>query len=165
MKLSILYLLVFMNAIFSTAFAKTCDVQQVIVEQIAPDDRTIFIGKSENTDILFRNDKREGEVEAFPEPPMIIKNHRLNTECQVNEGVWLRNSIYVNDSKSLLIAEEFSGSNTVLNFYDTVSCKRRSQVDISGDSWEIKGRELLTKKIKKQGSRTYNLNNACLPIK
>lgn len=156
---------IILSAIVSVAFANTCDVERVAIDPISSDNNAIYIGKTENLEIQFKNDKLVGEVEAFPEPPMIVRNRKTNTECQVGSGIWLRNAVFVDRAERQLITEEFSGSNTVLNFYDTHTCKRLSQVDISGDSWEINSRKLVTQKIKRHGKRIYNLDKNCLPIK
>lgn len=151
--------------------AETCILSPLPINPMTPERTDIFIGKSKLIDVQFINEKTEGSVEVFPEPPLIIKNHKLKTTCSIDGGVWIRKSVFVSANDGVVVTQEFSGSNDSLNFYDAKTCKKINEIDVSNSTWEIQGSEISISKQdaldrKKRGvMKVYHLNTSCNPVK
>ena len=151
--------------------AGTCTLSILPINPIAPERTDIFIGESKLIEVQFRNEKTEGNVEVFPESPFIVKNHKLNTTCFIDGGVWVRKSVFVSNNDSVVVTQEFSGSNDSLNFYDVRTCKKINEIDVSNSTWVIRESEISISRQdamnKKRGERlsTYQLNESCNPVK
>lgn len=151
--------------------AGICILSPLPINPIAPERTDIYIGTSKLVEVQFRNEKTEGNVEVFPEPPLIVKNRKNNTTCSIDGGVWVRKSVFVSNNDSVVVTQEFSGSNDSLNFYDARTCKKINEIDVSNSTWEIRGTEISISKqdaVNKEGGgrlSTYKLNESCNPVK
>ncbi|MDD1622148.1 MAG: hypothetical protein LUQ11_11770, partial [Methylococcaceae bacterium] len=129
--------IVFSILSLSIANAETCTLNALAINPIAPGQNDIFIGKSNLIELQFKNEKTEGIVEVFPEPPLTIKNQKLKTSCSIDGGIWVRKSVFISNNDSVIVTQEYSGSNDFLIFYNTENCKKIAEIDVSNSSFEI----------------------------
>lgn len=139
---------VIISAIISISSANACTFINLPINPISPDKIDTFLGKSEIIDIKFNNEKTEGNIEVFPDSPLIVTNRKTNSTCSIDGGVWVRKDIYVSDDNMVIMAHEFSGSNDILSFYGTQTCKKTGEIDISNSTWKL---EKLNISVSKQG--------------
>ena len=157
----------FLLVVAAGANANDCKFVRVEINPIAPGRTDIFIGRTEQIEVRFDNDKTDGTIEVFPEPPMTVISRRSKTKCFIDGGVWVRNSVYASDNNEILMTHEFSGSNDSLNFYNVQTCQRINQIDVSNSTWEIQGSEITVREqsvIEGKGSaavKVYSLNASC----
>ncbi|MEQ1621763.1 MAG: hypothetical protein ABL919_10175 [Methylococcales bacterium] len=152
----------------STVKAGCCTLTNVPINPMSPDRTDIYIGQSNMVELQFRNDKVTGTVEVFPEPPLTINNRKSNTSCAIEGGVWARNGVFISNDDSVVVVHEFSGSNDSLNFYNTQTCKKLNEIDISNSTWNIKESEIsVAKQGNKQANKPtiYQLDAFCKPVK
>lgn len=140
-----------------------CQLNLLPIEPLAQDQRGIYAGKQGSVEVRFINEK-DGEPEAFPEPPMTIANLDSGKRCELDGGIWLRKAIYLSADGNTLMAQEYSGSADHLNFYDTRTCRKSGSVDVSQAKWHL---ALGSIKVHRQGAqvKTISLNAFCMPVK
>lgn len=126
-----------LSALVSMSSADACTFSNLPINPISPDNTDIFLGASEIIDVRFNNEKTEGNVDVFPDSPLIITNKKTNSTCSIDGGVWVRKDVYVSDDGMVVLAHEFSGSNDFLSFYDTRSCRKIGGLDISDSTWRL----------------------------
>ena len=150
----------------SCAGASTCSFTKIDINAADTHKNDIFSGSSGHIEIRLNSEMNDSLVELFPEPPLTIINKKTQTQCNINGGVWVRNSVFVSSNRSTLATYEFSGSSGSLNFYDTTTCKMIATVDTSDYTWELTSSNL---KMVRMGSKTkekinYKINSACKPV-
>lgn len=140
-----------------------CQLNLLPIEPLAPDQRGIYVGKQGGVEVRFINEK-DGEPEAFPEPPMTIANLASGSRCEVDGGIWLRKAIYLSADGKMLMAQEYSGSADQLNFYDTRTCRKTGVLDVSQATWHLDKGAI---KVHRQTGpiKTFQLNSFCTPAK
>lgn len=138
------------SVIISTSSANACTFINLPINPISPEKIDTFLGKSEFVDIKFNNEKTEGNIEVFPDSPLIVTNKKTNSTCSIDGGVWVRKDIYVSDDNAIIMAHEFSGSNDFLSFFDTRSCKKTGEINISNSMWRVE--KLNNISVSKQGA-------------
>ena len=123
----------------ATAHAGACSLAPLSIGPIAPGRINTFVGKTNGIEVRFINERTEGNIDVFPEPPLTIQNNTTNTTCTIDGGVWVRKSVFVSTDGAVLVTQEYSGSNDFLNFYDTHNCEKLHTIDVSNSAWEIHG--------------------------
>lgn len=142
-----------------------CALVPLAVDEAAPGDTSRYVGRTAALEIEFRNEKRQGAVEAFPDSPLTIRRRASGAECAVEGGVWARNGVFVSASQEVVAVHVFSGSSDTLDFYAARSCKALGSIDVSGAQWSVHGGEILIAAPTgaRGSSRTVQLDAACRP--
>jgi hypothetical protein len=88
--------------------------------------------------LTFTNERPQEDVNAFPEPPIEIRDTATGRGCDIEDGgIWRRDTVFLGADEQMLVVLEFSGSNDWLAFFDTTSCARVGEVDVSIARWEV----------------------------
>lgn len=157
----------FLTLSASSASASPCKLEILPINPISPERSDIFVGKSNLIELQFKNEKSSGTVEVFPESPLIVKQLKSNTSCAIEGGIWIRKFVFISADNHILITQEYTGSNDSLNFYDTQTCKKMKEIDVSQSSVNINHSSIsITKKTGIKGHRkptTYKLDASCIP--
>jgi len=111
---------------------------------VAPVDATArqFIAEGQRVAIVFQNfsDAPAPEIDAFPEPPVRIRDKAKNTACDISEGgIWVRSEVYLSGDERYVLMNEYSGSGSDLVSYATHTCAEIKRLDVSGRRWHIDG--------------------------
>ena len=161
--------------IFSTGFsmshAAECALKPIQIHQITPERRDVFVGKGERVQLEFNNFSTGEEIEVFPEPPLVVRRlSKKGVACKIGGGIWTRKDVFLSKDESTLLVREYSGSNDSLVFYDTGSCKRRDEIDVSGARWSVSGSKVVVGTQCQDDTlascrsiRRQTLNGACRP--
>lgn len=152
-------------SVFRLAVARECALTALPINPIAADRSDFFVGISGKLELRFVNDKTAGEVTVFPEPPLLITNLASKANCAIDGGVWVRKSVFVSQDNKVLVTQEFSGSNDFLIFYNTETCQKLYEIDVSNSNWSIHGGDINVSKAGKPKPTHFHLNAACLPVK
>jgi hypothetical protein len=120
------------------------EYQRLDIAPSTPGSTKDFVGGQGRIKVHFQNFNERADVEAFPEPPMTIQAG--DARCDVDGGVWVRNSVYLSGSGRVLMVQEYSGSSDELVFYSTQTCKEERRIDVSGAKWALSGERLLIAK-------------------
>lgn len=160
-------------SIFSATvvYAGACTLSPLPINPVTSTHADTFIGQSQWVDVEFKNEKMQGDVETFPEPPLIIRNRKSNTTCSIDGGIWVRKSVFISQNADVVVTQEYSGSNDFLNFYNTATCKKMNEINVSNSTWKILGSKISVSKqplANAQGkvlSNTYHLDASCHPSK
>lgn len=105
-----------------------------------------FSASGKRVEVSFDNysDAPVAEVDAFPEPPVRLRDRLSGSYCEiVDGGVWARDGVYLDGLEQIVLMNEFSGSASDLVAYDTGTCEEIGRLDVSGLRWEINGSEVL----------------------
>lgn len=121
--------------------ACSAEYQRLDIAPSSPDSSKDFVGERGRVKVHFQNFNERGDVEVFPEPPMTLQVG--DGRCDVDGGIWVRNSVYLSGSGRVLMVQEYSGSADELVFYATQSCKEELRIDVSGAKWAMSGERLL----------------------
>lgn len=122
----------------TACFAAPCEYFRVAVDPADSGQPGMYAGSRGSIELFFRSERTEGEVDVFPEPPLRIRDKDAGKECRIEEGgIWARGEVFLNQSGSVLMVREYSGSNDWLAFYSTSDCAKRGKVDISGARWKV----------------------------
>lgn len=124
--------------------ACSAEYQHLNIAPSSPDSTKDFVGGQGKVKVHFQNFNDRADVEVFPEPPLTIQVG--DSRCDVDGGVWVRNSVHLSGSGRVLMVQEFSGSSDELVFYSTQSCKEQLRIDVSGAKWALSGERLLIAK-------------------
>jgi hypothetical protein len=119
-----------------------CTLVRLEIDPIETGRIDTFVGKTNLTEIRFINEKTEGSVEVFPEPPLTVISSKFNTSCNIVGGVWSRNSVYVSSNNQTLMVQEFSGSRNSLTLYDVGTCMKLGEIAVSDANWKVSGHEI-----------------------
>ena len=119
------------------AFTGNCALTRVLINPIESNRTDVFVGKGKTIEVQFRNESTRPVVDVFPEPPLTVNNQASGRSCDIDGGVWVRQSVYLSRDEKMLVVQEFSGSNDHLVFYDTNTCEKRSEIDVSMALWRI----------------------------
>lgn len=154
---TILFILAF------SANAGTCSFSRMEINPIAPEKNDIFIGTSDFMEIRFNSEDNDSNVSYFPEPPLIIINKKQGSQCEINGGVWARNSVFISSDMKTLATREVSGSSGSLILYSTATCKKISEIDISDATLELNNSKLqiLRKNRHKTITTEYTTDSKC----
>jgi hypothetical protein len=125
------------------ASAGPCKLNKLSIDPISPSNRDHLVGSGKFVDLDFINERVAEPVEVFPEPPLTVRQKATGKKCEIDGGIWVRNAVYLNDNEAVLATQEYSGSNDRLVFYDTATCKKKAELDVSGAVWELKASEVL----------------------
>jgi hypothetical protein len=117
------------------------EYQRLDIAPSSPGSTKDFVGGQGKVKVHFQNFNERADVEVFPEPPMTIQAG--DGRCDVDGGVWVRNSVYLSGSGRVLMVQEYSGSSDELVFYSTQTCKEELRIDVSGAKWAMSGERLL----------------------
>jgi uncharacterized membrane protein len=116
---------------------ETCTWRLLPVSAAQPDRRE-YVGVGKRVELRVPNERTDVEPDAFPEGPLKIKQVASGSSCNLAAGdVRVRNSIYLSEDESRLLVQEYSGSNDALVLYDTASCRKLTQLDVSGSKWKL----------------------------
>ncbi len=157
------------------ATAGSCKLKPLPIHAAAPDRKDLFIGRSSLVELQFKNDKTEGEIDTFPERPLVVRQVTSGKTCEVDGGVWVRKSVFISTADRVIVTHEFSGANDSLNFYDAFTCEKLQEIDTSKATWTVNG-ALITvfkpgtasdaKRQSPRGSTTrYRLDSSCQAVK
>jgi len=117
-------------------------LHRLTIDPISPDRRDIFAGQGKTVRVEFHNYSDSDPVEVFPEPPLTVRRPATNTSCEIDGGVWPRDSVFLSDDEKILVVAEFSGSSAHLLAYDTGTCKIQGNIDISNARLSVSGKEI-----------------------
>lgn len=104
----------------------------------------VYVGRGKNVEVSFVHDATTQNGETFPDSTLKIRRTENSTVCEVDDGIWVRNAVYLSSDGKMLLAKLFSGSSESLGFYDTHTCALKDRVDISNRAWDIEAKGLLT---------------------
>lgn len=121
--------------------ACSAEYQKLNIAPSSPDSTKDFVGSKGPVKVHFQNYNGRADVEVFPEPPLIIQDG--DGRCEVDGGVWVRNSVHLSSSGRMLMVQEYSGSADELVFYSTDNCKETLRIDVSGAKWTMSGERLV----------------------
>lgn len=123
------------------AVAATCHYSVLPIDPLSAARTDLYVGRGKQFEVSFANEATAQPVETFPESNLKIRRAATNAFCEIEGGIWVRNSVYLSMNERILIAKQFSGSNESLNFYDTQTCALKAEVDVSNRAWlmEAKG--------------------------
>ena len=122
--------------------ATPCSYAPLAIEPSSAARNDVFSGQGKRIEVSFANEATTQPVETFPESNLKIRQLRKKSACEVEGGIWVRNSVYLSMDEQTLIAKQFSGSNESLSFYDTQTCALKAEVDVSNRAWQIEPRGL-----------------------
>ena len=145
-----------------------CALQLVPVQPAAPEPTDTYVGRTATLELRFHNDKAGLPVDAFPEPPLTVRQLKTGDECAIQDGgAWVRQHVYTGADGRTLVTHEYSGSNDELVFHDTHSCRRKAAIDVSNARWAIEGASVVVPPAKpgEPGKRPVRtaFDAACLP--
>jgi Tse1 toxin immunity protein Tsi1 len=135
-------LLLFLGFNIPLASGFDCFLTQLPINPITSARKDIFVGKGKIIEVRFRNENTSQMVEVFPEPPLTVRNQLSGRSCDIDGGVWVRQAVYLDADEKTLLVQEFSGSNDFLVFYDTTTCQKQSEIDVSGARWKISNNQI-----------------------
>jgi hypothetical protein len=140
-----------------------CQLQALPVMPLSAERNDIYVGKADNIEIRFINEKKQGEVAVFPEPPLTVLHVVQGTQCEINGGIWRRNAIWLGAHGKTLMTLEYSGSNDQLLFYDTQTCRMTGTIDVSNAKYEIGNGVIQVNPVTPVGAkpRSFRLNPEC----
>jgi hypothetical protein len=118
-------------------------LHRLSIDPIRPENRRIFVGAGEKIRVEFKNESDREAVKVFPEPPMIVRQVGARTNCEIDGGVWARDSVYLSADEEILLVLEFSGDLNHLVAYDTGNCRKLGDLDVSGGRWSVIGSEIV----------------------
>jgi hypothetical protein len=119
------------------ASGANCALTRVSIDPIDSNRTDLFVGKGKTIEVQFRNESTRPVVDVFPEPPLTVSNQASGRSCEIDGGVWVRKSVFLSPDEKILVVQEFSGSNDHLVFYDTNTCEKRREIDVSTAQWKI----------------------------
>ncbi len=130
-----------------------------------------YSGRVGDIDVEFRSERTSGPVDAFPEPPVVVRNVREGHECRIEDGgVWSRGRVYLAAHGRTLALGEHSGSGETLVFYATRDCARVAALELDGARWSVRdtgivaGRSCTGDAVEDCARRALTrLNAECLP--
>ena len=145
-----------------------CQFEQLSIQPLVAEKLDVFAGSAQQIEVRFINVKEQGDIEVFPEAPMTIRDLRSGKQCEVDGGVWVRKDVYLGAQGKTLMTHEYSGSNAFLMFYDTRSCRKLTEIDISTRKWALvsskHGTQLsLSAADRPAQTKTIPFNLLCLP--
>lgn len=146
-----------------------CRFEQLSIQPLVADKADVFAGSAQQKEVRFVNLKEHGVVDAFPEAPLMIRDLQTGKQCEVDGGVWVRNAVYLGAQGRTLMTHEYSGSNAFLVFYDTATCRKKFEIEVSTSAWTIdstqKGSTLtLADAADAKKTKVIAFNAQCLPI-
>ncbi|MFZ6777152.1 hypothetical protein ACO0LD_10040 [Undibacterium sp. Ji83W] len=148
--------------------AAGCQLHKLAVIPLTPGQYEIFHAKSKSVELRFHSESNDPEVDAFPEPPLQVLQLATNTQCEINSGIWVRKDVYLSQDEKVLVTHEYSGSNDFLMFYNTGSCAKLHELDVSASWWNISGDTIRIQNMeqakKTPAAKQYMLDASCQPV-
>jgi hypothetical protein len=146
-----------------------CRFEHLAIQPLVADKLDVLTGSAQQVEVCFFNAKEAGEIEVFPEALLTIRDLRSGKQCAVDGGVWVRKDVYLGAQGKTLLTHEYSGSNAFLMFYDTATCRKLSEVDVSTKKWTLvftqKGSALRTVDAAYPATtKSIPFNSRCLPM-
>lgn len=169
-----IYLLLLAACHAQPKLTESCNFTHIPVTSTELSRNEIYTGSGQHVEIQFFNEDAPNPVDVFPEPKVIIKNKFSNKQCAITEGhgIWVGESVYLSDKESVLLLEEYSGSNASLLFFDTQSCHQLAVIDISELRWIISSDRLRLGALCRGDTlescaekQEYHFTSQCLPIR
>lgn len=117
-------------------------LHRLSINPTSPENRKIFVGAGEKVRVEFKNESDHETVRVFPEPPMIVRQLAAKTNCEIDGGVWARDSVFLSADEEILVVLEFSGDLNRLVAYDTGTCRKLGDLDVSGRRWSVDGSKI-----------------------
>ncbi len=119
-------------------------------------------------ELRFHSEANDAEVDAFPEPPLQVLQLATNTRCEINSGIWVRKDVYLSRDEQVLLTHEYSGSNDFLMLYNTATCVKLHELDVSASRWNISGNTIRVQNMeepkKSHTAKQYMLDASCKPV-
>ncbi len=145
-----------------------CAYRALAIEPRGAEYAALYGGAGERVQVEFHNFKRDGEVDSFPEPPMLVRQGAAS--CSVDGGIWLRHAVFLDRREQRLLVQSFSGSGGELLIYDTQTCAELSRLQLPEASWSLAGdslvlgRQCRSAELSSCAQRlVHKLNAQCLP--
>jgi len=139
-------LVLLMGCQFVNADAPSCTFTRVPVISTDAKQNEYYVARGRAFAIQFQNEDAPNPAKVFPEPKVIIANTGAHSRCEITgePGIWSGDDVYLNDAESVVLLNEYGGSNAFLKLFDTATCGRIAELDVSGKLWKISGSTLLT---------------------
>ncbi|MFZ3000964.1 MAG: hypothetical protein WA071_11620 [Undibacterium umbellatum] len=148
--------------------AASCKLESIPVTPLKPGQYETFHAKAKSVELRFRSDTNDPDVDAFPEPPLQVLHSANQSQCEINNGIWVRKDVYLSQDEQVLVTHEFSGSNDFLMFYKTGDCSKLHELNVSASRWKITGTTIsvqsMEKQMKGQQTKQYMLDKSCKPV-
>src|SRR5262249_3297072 len=98
----------------TAAETRRCGLEGLVIAPIEDTKLEWYIGRGKLIEIRFHNDRIGQDVEAFPEPPLKVSRADAKSACEIDGGIWVRDSVYLSADESSLLVHEYSGSSDTL---------------------------------------------------
>ena len=148
--------------------AAGCQLHKLAVNPLTPGQYETFHAKSKSVELRFHSEANDPAVDAFPEPPLQVLQLAKNTRCEINGGIWVRKDVYLSQGEQVLVTHEYSGSNDFLMFYNTASCTKLHELDVSPSRLKITGDTIRVQNMEQtrraQAAKQYTLDASCKPV-
>lgn len=95
-----------------------------------------YYGGHEAVTVRIENPQPGSPADVLAEPPARV-TYGGGTTCEIGGGNWKRDSFWSYDAGRALAVAEFSGSNDWLTFYDSRTCAKLGDIDVSGRRWRF----------------------------
>lgn len=138
-----------------------CRYEPLAIERVAPRQ---FAGRTSALEVRLSAERDGADVESFPDSALAIRRAGGGA-CDAEGGVWQRHGVFVAADGRTVAALESSGSNDLLVFFDSASCRRAGEIDVSNARWAFRGAEVVvTPAAQPAGApRIHRLDAACRP--
>ena len=145
-----------------------CDFRRIAVDPVETVHFERYVGKGQRIEIEFSNETGR-DASVFPEPPLRVRSG-TGSPCEIDGGIWVRSGVFLSIDEQYLMVQEYSGSAESLVIYETSSCSRRYEIDVSQAHWRIDSNKITIGKMcsdKEAMScreiRIIALNDRCAP--
>ncbi|WP_293374843.1 hypothetical protein [Nevskia sp.] len=113
--------------------------QPLAIDRVSEHIADRYRGIGSRIEVIFRNERLNGPVDVFPEPPLTIQHVNSGKHCEIDGGVWVRAAVYLSGNEKALLVQEYSGSTDELIIYGTDHCEQRVRIDVTGKRWRVSG--------------------------
>ena len=124
------------------AAAAPCSYSALAIDPLSATRTDVYAGQGKQVEVSFTNEATTQPVETFPDSSLKIRQTGSDAVCEVDDGIWVRNAVYLSANERILIAKQFSGSNESLSFYDTRTCTLKAEIDVSNRAWRVEAKGL-----------------------
>jgi len=123
----------------SLAIGSDCTLSKISVTTTDPSRNEVYAGKAQTIEVQFRNENAPKTADVYPYPQVTVRNLSTAKYCDIKDGngIWSGKSVYLDKNERVLVLNEYSGASDTLAFYDTRTCRRLSELDVSSRRWEI----------------------------
>jgi len=142
------------------ATVSACRYGPIAITSTAP---RRFVGRAGALEVRLTSERDGTDIESFPDSALAIRRAD-GRGCEAEGGVWQRSGVYVADDGRTVAAIESSGSNDLLVFFDSASCRRVGEIDVSNTRWQFRGAEIVaTPAGAARPTRVVRLDASCRP--